>query len=96
MSYIERLKFLKLIPLSRYFELHDILYLVSLRKSRNDIDLNTIFHKNESHTRQATRGEIAIQATRRKSQMKIFMYVLIRYTIILAKLSTSNIKIMTA
>ena len=66
MSYTERLKFLKLLPLSMYFELHDILYLVSLLKNKHDIDLNTIIHKNESRTRQATRGEIAVHATRLK------------------------------
>ena len=33
MSYTERLKFLKLLPLSMYFELHDILYLVLLLKN---------------------------------------------------------------
>ena len=49
-----------------YFELHEILYLVSLLKNKHDIDLNTIFHKNESRTRQATRGEIAVHATRLK------------------------------
>ena len=32
MSYTERLKFLKLLPLSMYFELHDILYFFSLLK----------------------------------------------------------------
>ena len=52
MSYTERLKFLQLLPLSMYFELHDILYLVSLLKNKHDIDLNTIIHKNESRTRQ--------------------------------------------
>ena len=36
------------------------MYLVSLLKNKNDIDLNTIIHKNESRTRQATRGEIAV------------------------------------
>ena len=64
MSYTERL--LKLLPLSMYFELHDILYLVSLLKNKHDIDLNTTIHKNESRTRQATRGEIAVHATRLK------------------------------
>ena len=49
-----------------YFELHYILYLVSLLNSKHEIDLNTIIHKNESGTRQATRGEIAVQATRLK------------------------------
>ena len=48
MSYTERLKFLKLLPLSMYLELRDILYLVSLLKNIHDIDLNTIIHKNES------------------------------------------------
>ena len=66
MSYTERLKFLKLLPLSMYFELYDILYLVLLLKNKHDIDLNTIIHKNESRTRQATRGEIAVHATRLK------------------------------
>ena len=41
MSYTERLKFLKLLPHSMYFELHDILYLVSLLKNKHDIDLQT-------------------------------------------------------
>ena len=66
MSDSERLKFLKLLPLSMYFELHDILCLVSLLKNKHDLDLNTIIHKNESRTRQATRGEIAVHATRLK------------------------------
>ena len=66
MSYTERLKFLKLLPLSIYFELHDILYLVSLLKNKHDIDSNKFIHKNESRTRQATRGEIAVYATRLK------------------------------
>ena len=70
MSYTERLKFLKLLPLPMYFELHDILYLVSLLKNKHDIDLNTIIHKNESRTRQATRGEIAVHATRLKKSNK--------------------------
>ena len=61
MSYIEILKFLKLLPLSMSFELHD---LVSLLKNKHDFDLNTIIQKNESRTRQATRGEIAVHATR--------------------------------
>ena len=66
MSYTEKLKLLKLLPLSMYFELHDILYLVSLLKIKHDIDLKTFFHRNESRTRQATRGEITVHATRLK------------------------------
>ena len=66
MSYTERLKLLELLPLSMYFQLHDILFLVSLLKIKHDLDLNTIMHKNESRTRQATRGEIAVHATRLK------------------------------
>ena len=72
MSYTDRLKFLKLLPLSTYFELHDIFYLVSLLKNKHDIDLNTILHKNESRTRQSTRGEIAVQATRLKKSNENF------------------------
>ena len=72
MSYTERLKFLKFLPLLMYFELHDILYLVSLLKNKHDIDLNTIIHKNESRTRQATRGEIAVHATRLKKSNENF------------------------
>ena len=66
MSYTERLKILKLLPLSMYFEIHNILYLVLLLKNKHDIDLNTIIQKTESRTRQATRGEIAVHATRLK------------------------------
>ena len=55
-----------------YFELHDILYLVSLLNSKHEIDLNTIIRKNESGTRQATRGEIAVQATRLKKSNENF------------------------
>ena len=76
MSYTERLKFLILLPLSMYFELHDILYLVSLLKNKQDIDLNTIIHKNESRTRQATRGEITVHATRLKKSNENFMYAI--------------------
>ena len=72
MSYTERVKFLKLFPLTMYFELHDILYLVSLLKNKLDIDLNTIIHKNESRTRQATCGEIAVHATRLKKSNENF------------------------
>ena len=57
-----------------YFELHDILYLVSLLNSKHEIDLNTIIHKNESGLRQATRGEIAVQAPRlKKSNEKFYV-----------------------
>ena len=71
MSYNERVKFLKLFPLSMYFELHDIMYLVSLLK-KHDIDLHRIIHKNESRTREATRGEIAVHATRLKKSNENF------------------------
>ena len=72
MSYTERLKFLKLLPLSMYVELHDMFYLVSLLKNKHDIDLNTIVHKNKSRTRQATRGEIAVHAIRLKKSNENF------------------------
>ena len=32
-----------------YFELHDILYLVSLLNSKHEIDLNTIIQKNQDY-----------------------------------------------
>ena len=63
-SYYQRMKVLKLLPLSLYMEMHDILMLLAMLNDKYDVVLNeTLPHAYDS-TRQFRRGELPLAQAR--------------------------------
>ena len=64
-EYRERLLNCNLLPVSMYYELHDILYLDSLLKGKYDRDINKFISKTSvESTRQTSRSELEVTRTR--------------------------------
>ena len=64
-EYHERLLKCNLLPVSMYYELHDILYLDSLLKGKYDKDINNFISKTSvESTRQSSRSELEVTRTR--------------------------------
>ena len=63
-SYYERMKELKLLPLSLYMEMHNILMLLAMLNDKYDVVLNEALPHTYDSTRQFQRGELPIAQTR--------------------------------
>ena len=73
MEYSEGLKKIKLLPLSMYKELHDILFFFAVRTRKYDWNLEDHVERITSkNTRQASRGELQILKTRLKKSEENF------------------------
>ena len=73
MEYSERLKKIKLLPLSVYMELHDILFFFAVSTRKYDWNLEDHVERITSkNTRQASRGELQIPKTRLKKSEENF------------------------
>ena len=62
--YKDRLAKLKLLPLSLYIEMHDILMLLALIENKYDVNLNKATYGTCETTRQSNRGEFQLTKTR--------------------------------
>ena len=73
MEYSERLKKIKLLPLSMYMELHDILFFFAVSARKYDWNLEDYVERITSkNTRQASRGGLQIPKTRLKKSEENF------------------------
>ena len=63
-NYKQRLVTLNLLPLSFYIEIHNLLYLIALKRGKYDVELSNVDSIQESTTRQHSRGELQINKNR--------------------------------
>ena len=74
-EYYQNLKILKLLPLSIYFELHDILFFHSLLSNQFDIQTNDYVDKFKgTRTRQESRGNFQVKDCRLKKTRENFWH----------------------
>ena len=72
-GYKGRLLKLKLLPLSVYAEIYDLLLLISLDWNEYDVEIENMKRRNESNTRQNSRDEFEIKNNRlAKADEKFF------------------------
>ena len=93
-EYRERLLKCNLLPVSMYFELHDILYLDSLLKGKYDIDINKFISKTSvESTRQSSRSELVVTRTRtQKADENFFIRSSILHNIMSRALARMSLK----